>query len=88
MHFAPIVKLPPVELKTNEEEEKELFKMCDTHSTHTHTLVYDYGYCFVTGEQSCSDLTIVQRLQNGKNVVWEMSSLWNTRQRIRTYASS
>ena len=35
MHFAPIVKLPPVELKTNEEEEKELFKMCDTH-THTH----------------------------------------------------
>ena len=26
-HFEPIVKLPPVELKTMEEDEEELFKM-------------------------------------------------------------
>lgn len=27
VHFEPVVKLAPVELKTNEEEEKELFRM-------------------------------------------------------------
>ena len=27
VHFEPVVKLAPVEVKTNEEEEKELFRM-------------------------------------------------------------
>jgi len=27
VHFEPVVKLPPVELKTHEEHEEELFKM-------------------------------------------------------------
>lgn len=27
VHFEPVVKLPPIELKTHEEEEQEIFKM-------------------------------------------------------------
>ena len=38
IHFEPVVKLTPVEVKTHEEEEKELFKMYFTH-THTHTCI-------------------------------------------------
>ena len=30
MHFEPVVELAPVELKTNEEDETELFRMCAT----------------------------------------------------------
>ena len=40
VHFEPVVKLAPVELKTNEEDETELFKMFIyiTHHHFTHTL--------------------------------------------------
>ena len=27
VHFEPVVKLPPVQVKTHEEEEQEIFKM-------------------------------------------------------------
>ena len=70
VHFEPVVKLAPVELKTNEEEEKELFKMCAI------PLSLPRGRPVATvspsaGGPSFLGLTTVQKTLSGRREVWE-----------------
>lgn len=69
VHFEPVVKLAPVELKTNEEDETELFKMSAV--PNPRLVVFEQVLCVCPGGPSCSGLTAAQRTQSGKRGGWE-----------------
>lgn len=79
VHFEPLVKLAPVEVKTMEENEEEIFKM-QVHPAHTsYYQIMCFLVWFTPGELSCFGLTVKQTHLSGKNEVQGKSSFYNTR---------